>query len=99
MFIRLLGLDNDPPDRDQAIKTLWQHSNGGKQFVDEIVKFDGSVILTIILLSLDMPSTTKATTSLLRNISSINSYMTLVSKARAVEKIVGLLSRLSLTRR
>ena len=28
LFIRLLGLDNAPPDRDQAIKTLWQHSNG-----------------------------------------------------------------------
>ena len=95
----MLGLDNDPPDRDQAIKTLWQHSNGGKQFIDEIVKFDGSVILTIILLSLDMPSTTEAATSLLWNISSINSYRTLVAKARAVEEIVGLLNRLSLTRK
>ena len=70
-----------------------------KQFVDEIVKFDGSVILTIILLSLDMPSTTEAATILLWNISSINSYRTLVAKARAVEEIVGLLNRLYLTRK
>ena len=52
LFIRLLGLDNAPPNWDQAIKILWKHSNGGKQFVDEIVKFN---ILTIILLSSDMP--------------------------------------------
>ena len=29
-FIQLLGLDNAPPNRDQEIKTLWKHSNGGK---------------------------------------------------------------------
>lgn len=97
LFIRLLGLDNAPPDRDQAIKTLWQHSNGGKQFVDEIVKFDGSVILTVCLLSSDMPSTAEAAAGLLRNISSINSYRTLVAKAGAVEEIAGLLTRSSLS--
>lgn len=97
LFIRLLGLDNAPPDRDQAIKTLWQHSNGGKQFVDEIVKFDGSVILTVCLLSSDMPSTAEAAAGLLRNISSINSYRTLVAKAGAVEEIAGLLTRRSLS--
>lgn len=97
LFIRLLGLDNAPPDRDQAIKTLWQHSNGGKQFVDEIVKFDGSVILTVSLLSSDMPSTAEAAAGLLRNISSINSYRTLVSEVGAVEEIAGLLTRRSLS--
>lgn len=96
LFIRLLGRDNAPPDKDQAIKTLWQHSNGGKQFIDEIVKFDGSVILTVSHLSSDMPSTAEAAAGLLRNISSINSYRTLVSEAGAVEEIAGLLTRRSL---
>ena len=69
LFIRLLVLENAPPDKDQAIKTLWQHSNGGKQFVDEISKFDGSVILTISLLSLDMPLIAEAAADLFQNIS------------------------------
>ena len=96
LFIRLLGLDNAPPNWDQAIKILWKHSNGGKQFVDEIFKFDSSIILTISLLSSYMPSIVEATAGLLRNISSINSYRTLVAKARAVEEIAGLLTRRSL---
>ena len=43
-----------------------------------------------------MPSIAKATAGLLRNISSINSYRTLVAKAGAVEEIAGLLTRRSL---
>ena len=68
-FIRLLGVDNAPPNRDQAIKILCKHSNGGKQFVDEIAKFDGSVILTISLLSSDVPSIAEAVVDLFQNIS------------------------------
>ena len=43
-----------------------------------------------------MPSIAEANAGLLQNISSMNSYRTLVAKARAVEEIAGLLTRHSL---
>ncbi|ERN00692.1 uncharacterized protein LOC18428760 [Amborella trichopoda] len=93
LFIRMLGMDNDPLDREQAINALWRYSQGGKESIDEIVKFPGCVNLTIILLKSDHGSVSEAAAGLLRTISSVNIYRASVAEAGAIEEINGLLSR------
>ncbi|KAF8389987.1 hypothetical protein HHK36_024507 [Tetracentron sinense] len=97
LFVRMLGLDNDPLDREQAIIALWKYSEGGKQCIDAIMQFRGCINLTVNLLKSDSSSTCEAAAGLLRTISSINIYRDSVAESGAIEEITGLLSRSSLT--
>ncbi|KAA8532551.1 hypothetical protein F0562_032633 [Nyssa sinensis] len=97
LFVRMLGLDNDPLDRQEAIIALWKYSLGGKQYIDAIMQFRGAINLTVNLLKSESSSTCEAAAGLLRMISSVNVYRNSVAESGAIEEITGLLSRSSLT--
>lgn len=97
LFVRMLGLDYAPLDREQAIVALWQYSLGGKKHIDAIMQFPGCINLTLNLLRSESSSTREAAAGLLRSISSVNSYRELIAESGAIEEITGLLSQLSLT--
>ncbi|KAG2701488.1 hypothetical protein I3760_06G047100 [Carya illinoinensis] len=97
LFVRMLGLDHDRLDREQAIVALWKYSLGGKKYIDAIMQFHGCITLTLNLLQSESRSTCEAAAGLLRSISSINSYRELIADSGAIEEITGLLSRPSLT--
>ncbi|KAF8083014.1 hypothetical protein N665_0795s0011 [Sinapis alba] len=96
LFVRMLGLDNDPLDRDQAIEALWKYSLGGKKCVDAIMQFHGCLNLIVSLLKSESSSTCEAAGGLLRSIASVNLYRELVAESGALEEITALLSRPSL---
>ncbi|XP_058110369.1 uncharacterized protein LOC131253408 isoform X2 [Magnolia sinica] len=93
LFVRMLGIDNDPLDREQAIIALWKYSQGGKTCIDEIMQFRGCITLTINLLKSESLSTCEAAAGLLRTISSVNPYRDSIAGSGAIEEITGLLSR------
>lgn len=97
LFVRMLGLDQDPLDREQAVVALWKYSLGGKKQIDAIMQFQGCINLTVNLLTSDSTSACEAAAGLLRSISSVNIYRESVAGAGAMEEITGLLSRPSLT--
>lgn len=97
LFIRMLGLDNDPLDREQAIVALWKYSLGGKSCVDNVMQFHGAVNLTVNLLKSDSDTACEAAAGILRTISSINLYRNTVAESGAVEEITGMLRRSSLS--
>ncbi|XWS69352.1 hypothetical protein CRYUN_Cryun04dG0172000 [Craigia yunnanensis] len=97
LFVRMLGLDHDALDREQAIVALWKYSLGGKKCIDAIMQFQGCLNLTLNLLNSESSATCEAAAGLLRSISSINLYRDLVGESGAIEAITGLLSRPSLT--
>lgn len=93
----MLGLDNDPLDREEAIIALWKYAQGGKQCIDGIMKFHGCISLTVNLLKSSSSSTCEAAAGLLRTISSLNIYREAVAESGAIEEITSLLIRSSLT--
>ncbi|XP_051121379.1 uncharacterized protein LOC127244864 [Andrographis paniculata] len=97
LFIRLLGLDNDTQDREQAVVALWKYSLGGKNCVDNIMKYHGTVNLIVNLLKSSSDSACEAAAGLLRVISSINLYRDIVAGSAAIEEITGLLRHSSLS--
>ncbi|XP_031122636.1 uncharacterized protein LOC116025531 isoform X2 [Ipomoea triloba] len=97
LFVRMLGLDNDPLDRREAIDALWKYSLGGKKCVDTIMQFPGSVNLTVNLLKSESDSAREAAAGLLRVVSSVNVYRDSVAESGAIEEITGLLRRSSLS--
>lgn len=97
LFIRMLGLDNDPLDREQAAVALWKYSLGGKSCVDNVMQFHGAVNLTVNLLKSDSDSACEAAAGILRTISSINVYRNTVAESGAVEEITSMLRRSSLS--
>ncbi|KAL2485032.1 ARM repeat superfamily protein [Abeliophyllum distichum] len=97
LFARMLGLDNDPRDREQAVVSLWKYSLGGKQYVDNIMKFRGTINLTLNLLKSESDSACEAAAGLLRVLSSFNVYRDSVAESGAIEEITGLLRRSSLS--
>ncbi|CAK7326769.1 unnamed protein product [Dovyalis caffra] len=97
LFVRMLGLDNDPLDREQAIVALWQYSLGGKKCIDNIMQFQGCINLTVNLLQSESSSACEAAAGLLRSISSVNVYRDVVAESGAIEEITGLLCQPSLT--
>lgn len=97
LFVRMLGLDNDPRDREQAIVALWKYSLGGKEYVDNIMKFRGTINLTLNLLKSESDSACEAAAGLLRMVSSFNVYRDSVAETGAIEEITGLLRRSSLS--
>ncbi|KAL0396712.1 UNVERIFIED_CONTAM: hypothetical protein Scaly_0119600 [Sesamum calycinum] len=72
LFIRMLGVDNDPQDREQAVVALWKYALGGKHCIDNIMKYRGTVNLIVNLLKSESDSACEAAAGLLRVISSIN---------------------------
>lgn len=96
-FVRMLGLDNDMLDREQAVVALWKYSLGGKKHIDAILQFQGCLNLVVILLKSDSNSACEAAAGLLRSVSSINIYRESVADAGAIEAITTLLGLLSLT--
>ncbi|KAB2620043.1 hypothetical protein D8674_037003 [Pyrus ussuriensis x Pyrus communis] len=96
LFIRMLGLDNDSLDREQAIVALWKYSLGGKQYVDAIMQFPGCINLIVNLLRSESSSACEAAAGLLRSISLVNLYRDVVAQSGANEEITGLLNRPSL---
>ncbi|KAK3016923.1 hypothetical protein RJ639_006912 [Escallonia herrerae] len=97
LFVRMLGLDNDPLDREQAVIALRKYALGGRKYVDAILQFRGSINLTVNLLKSESSATCEAAAGLLRMVSSVNVYIDLVAESGAVEEITGLLRRPSLT--
>lgn len=97
LFVRMLGLDHDPLDREQAVIALWKYSLGGKQCVDMLMQFRGSVNLAVNLLRSESDAACEAAAGLLRMISSVNMYRELVADSGAIEEINGLLRRSSLS--
>ncbi|KAL8034995.1 hypothetical protein ABFX02_12G067900 [Erythranthe guttata] len=97
LFIRMLGLDKDPQDREQAVVALWKYSLGGKQCIDNIMKYHGTVNLIVNLLKSDSDSAREAASGLLRAISSINLYRDFVAESGAVEEMTALLTRSALS--
>ncbi|CAH8383004.1 unnamed protein product [Eruca vesicaria subsp. sativa] len=96
LFVRMLGLDNDPLDREQAVEALWKYSLGGKKCVDAIMQFHGCLNLVVSLLKSESSSTCEAAAGLLRSIASVNLYREFVAESGALEEITALLSRPSL---
>ncbi|KAM7484670.1 hypothetical protein LguiA_000679 [Lonicera macranthoides] len=96
LFVRKLGLDNDPMDREQAVVALWKYSLGGKQYIDEIMQFRGAINLTVNLLKSESTAACEAAAGILRMISTVNEYRDLVVQSGAIEEITGLLTRSSL---
>lgn len=97
LFVRMLGLDNDPLDREQAIVALWQYSLGGKKCIDNIMQFQGCINLIVNLLQSELSSACEASAGLLRSISSVNVYRDVVAESGAIEEITRLLIQPSLT--
>ncbi|ONI31772.1 hypothetical protein PRUPE_1G330100 [Prunus persica] len=97
LFIRMLGLDHDSLDREQAVVALWKYSLGGKKCVDAIMQFPGCINLIVNLLRSDTSSTCEAAAGLLRSISLVNVYRDVVAQSGAIEEITGLLNRPSLS--
>ncbi|TMW92143.1 hypothetical protein EJD97_013448 [Solanum chilense] len=97
LFVRMLGLDHDLLDREQAVIALWKYSLGGKQCVDTILQFRGSVNLTVNLLRSESNAACEAAAGLLRMISSVDIYRDLVADSGAVEEIYAVLRRSSLS--
>ncbi|KAF9625290.1 hypothetical protein IFM89_020876 [Coptis chinensis] len=93
LFVRMLGLDNDPLDREHAIDALWKYSIGGNKCIDAIMEFRGCINLTLTLLKSDKSSACEAAAGLLRTISSVNLYRVSVAESGAIEEITALLSR------
>ncbi|KAG9142288.1 hypothetical protein Leryth_007717 [Lithospermum erythrorhizon] len=96
LFVRMLGLDNDPLDREQAVVAIWKYCLGGKQYVDNIMQFHGAVNLTVNLLKSDSDAACEAAAGLLRTISAVNRYRDSVAASGAIEEITVLLMRSSL---
>ncbi|RWW90097.1 hypothetical protein BHE74_00000755 [Ensete ventricosum] len=97
LFVRMLGLDNDPLDREQAISTLWKYSQGGKNCIDGIMQFPGCINLVVSLLKSESSCTCEAAAGLLRTVSAVSIYRNVVSESGAIEEIASLLCRPSLT--
>lgn len=96
LFVRMLGLDNDPLDREQAIEALWKYSLGGKKCVDAIMQFHGCLNLIVNLLKSESSSACEAAAGLIRSIASVNLYIESVAESAALEEITTLLNRPSL---
>ncbi|XP_064998491.1 uncharacterized protein LOC135633210 isoform X2 [Musa acuminata AAA Group] len=97
LFVRMLGLDNDPLDREQAISTLWKYSEGGKECIDGIMQFPGCINLVVSLLKSESSCTCEAAAGLLRTVSAVSIYRNVVAESGAIEEISSLLCRSSLT--
>nr|PNR35431.1 hypothetical protein PHYPA_023331 [Physcomitrium patens] len=93
IFVRMLSLNNPVEDREAGVLALWRHSAAGADKVKEIVMFPGCLNLVVALLPSEREATAEAAAGLLRNISAIEEYRSLVAEAGTLEEIAGLLTR------
>lgn len=93
----MLGLDNDPRDREHAVYTIWQYSLGGRKCIDEIMQFHGCVALIVSLLRSDSVRACEAAAGLLRNITSVKLYRDVAIESGAMEEIFSLLCKSTIT--
>lgn len=96
LFVRMLGLDRDPLDREQAIMALWKYSLGGKKCIDTLMQFPGCINLVVNLLRSESSSACEAAAGLLRSLSSVNLYRNSVADSGAIEEMNRLLRQSSL---
>ncbi|XP_074563924.1 uncharacterized protein LOC141820503 isoform X2 [Curcuma longa] len=97
LFVRMLGLDNDPLDREQAINTLWKYSQGGKKCIDGIMQFPGCINLVASLLKSESSSACEAAAGLLHTVSAVSMYRDAIAESGAIEEISRLLCQPTLT--
>ncbi|WOL14666.1 hypothetical protein Cni_G23447 [Canna indica] len=97
LFVRMLGLDNDPLDREQAITTLWKYSQGGKKCIDIIMQFPGCINLVVSLLKSESPATCEAAAGFLQTVSAVSIYRDVIADTGAIEEMSSLLCQPSLT--
>ncbi|CAO2165078.1 unnamed protein product [Urochloa humidicola] len=97
LFVRWLGLDNDHRDREHAICTLYQYSLGGRKSIDEIMQFPGCIVLIISLLKSESTRACEAAAGLLRNITSVPLYRKMAIESGAMEEIISLLCKSTIT--
>ena len=97
LFVRRLGMDNLPEDREQALRALWRHSMNGKGNIDQIVSFPGILTLIVSLLPSNRVESSEAAAGLLRNISLYDDHRNDVIQVGAVEEIIGILTRRTLS--
>ncbi|CAO2208296.1 unnamed protein product [Urochloa humidicola] len=97
LFIRWLGLDNDPRDREHAVCTLYQYSLGGRKSIDEIMQFPGCIVLIISLLKSQSTRAREAAAGLLRNITSVPLYRKMAIESGAMEEMISLLCKSTIT--
>ncbi|CAL0318478.1 unnamed protein product [Lupinus luteus] len=96
LFVRMLGLDHDPLDREQAVDALWKYSLCGKKCIDTLMQFPGCINLIVNLLRSESNSACEAAAGLLRSLSSVNIYRNHVADSGAIEEINRLLRQPSL---
>ncbi|XP_027360506.1 uncharacterized protein LOC113868801 isoform X2 [Abrus precatorius] len=96
LFVRMLGLDHDPLDREQAIIALWKYSLGGKKCIDTVMQFPGCINLVVNLLRSESGLACEAAAGLLRSLSSVNLYINFVADSGAIEEITRLLRQSSM---
>lgn len=96
LFVRMLGLDHDPLEREQAIIALWKYSLGGKKCIDTIMQFPGCINLVVNLLRSESSLSCEAAAGLLRSLSSVDRYRNSVADSGAIEEINRLLRQSSL---
>ncbi|KHN25538.1 Protein ARABIDILLO 1 [Glycine soja] len=96
LFVRMLGIDRDPLDREQAIVALWKYSLGGKKCIDTLMQFPGCINLVVNLLRSESNSACEAAAGLLRSLSSVNLYRNSVADSGAIEELNRLLRQSSL---
>ncbi|WVZ70306.1 hypothetical protein U9M48_018981 [Paspalum notatum var. saurae] len=97
LFVRLLGLDNDARDREHAVCTLYQYSLGGRKSIDEIMQFPGCIVLIISLLKSESTHACEAAAGLLCNITSVQIYRKMAVESGAMEAIISLLCKSTIT--
>ncbi|KAL6608044.1 hypothetical protein ACP70R_041107 [Stipagrostis hirtigluma subsp. patula] len=97
LFVRMLGLDNDPRDREHAVCTLLQYSLGGRKSIDEIMQFPGCIVLIISLLKSESTRACEAAAGLLRNITSVQLYRQIAIEKGAMEEMFSLLGKPNIT--
>ena len=90
-------MDNLPEDREQALRALWRHSMNGKGNIDQIVSFPGILTLIVSLLPSNRVESSEAAAGLLRNISLYDDHRNDVIQVGAVEEIIGILTRRTLS--
>ncbi|XP_024519608.1 uncharacterized protein LOC112342278 [Selaginella moellendorffii] len=94
-LVRLLGLDNPLDKREEAVDELWRQSEGGKESVEEIVSCPGCLDLVVSLVTSGSHAASEAASGLLREVSAVQPYGSLVAQAGAIQEITGLLTRKS----
>ncbi|KQK04522.1 hypothetical protein BRADI_2g13870v3 [Brachypodium distachyon] len=97
LFVRMLGLDSDPHDREHAVCTLRHYSLGGQKCVDEIMQFPGCISLITSLLKSESARACEAAAGLLHNVTSVKLYRDVAIESGTMEEIFSCLRKSTMT--